>query len=729
MLVAPALSGCDAAFMAAYRPQNPKEELVMKKPIETARIGTGLDAIFAAGLSAESAGVSTTMDAPLAVPPAEAQPQLAPIAQAALPITIVGTNGNDILLGYTNDNVIFGLAGNDQLNGDYGNDTLYGGDGNDFLVGGHGDDVLDGGAGVDLLAGIDGIDTASYADAQSGVGVDLVNSSWGWGDAAGDVFIDIDIFQLSNYDDSFWGADGNDVVYGGLGNDSLYGNGGNDTLIGGAGNDVISGGMGADFIDGGDGVDTVAFGGADEGPLVVNLVDPTRNAGSAAGDVFVNIEKFQLASSNDIFVGSDGNDNVDGGRGDDIISGGAGDDILFGGRGFVGGRGNPIPGGNDVLHGGDGNDNLDGGDGDDYLDGGAGADILTGGDGFDTVSYADATAAVSIDLTKVSSAWTGDARGDVYSRIEQLLLSNFNDIFIGDANANVVKGGGGDDRISGGGGDDGLTGGDGNDLLQGGDGNDLMRGDGYASGPGNDRLFGNAGDDVLGGDGGSDTLDGGAGADALEGGDGYDTASYGDATSGVSINLTAASSSWAGDANGDSFTSIEAFDLTGFADVFRGDDADNTVISRAGDDQLFGGGGNDRLIAGTGNDILSGGLGVDVLNGEQGADIFKFFSVEESMGAVVNGVKQVDTVSDFTQGEDKIDLSAIDANGTLAGDQAFTFISDPASHTGDWTGLVWSVTDSRGTTTVFISTDGDADAEMQIYTPHAVQFNAGDFIL
>jgi len=116
------------------------------------------------------------------------------------------------------------------------------------------------------------------------------------------------------------------------------------------------------------------------------------------------------------------------------------------------------------------------------------------------------------------------------------------------------------------------------------------------------------------------------------------------------------------------------------------------------------------------------------------AEIFRLsFYADRFQGVgsddIVNGVKQVDTVSDFTQGEDKIDLSAIDANGTLAGDQAFTFISDPASHTGDWTGLVWSVTDSRGTTTIFVSTDADADAEMQIYPPHAVQFNAGDFIL
>jgi len=69
------------------------------------------------------------------------------------------------------------------------------------------------------------------------------------------------------------------------------------------------------------------------------------------------------------------------------------------------------------------------------------------------------------------------------------------------------------------------------------------------------------------------------------------------------------------------------------------------------------------------------------------AEIFRLsFYADRFQGVgsddIVNGVKQVDTVSDFTQGEDKIDLSAIDANGTLAGDQAFTFISDPASHTG-----------------------------------------------
>jgi hypothetical protein len=58
-----------------------------------------------------------------------------------------------------------------------------------------------------------------------------------------------------------------------------------------------------------------------------------------------------------------------------------------------------------------------------------------------------------------------------------------------------------------------------------------------------------------------------------------------------------------------------------------------------------------------------------------------------------------------------------------------TFLADPANHTGDWTGLVWSTVDGQGHTSVFVSTDADGDAEMQIYLPHPVTFTPGDFIL
>ena len=74
-------------------------------------------------------------------------------------------------------------------------------------------------------------------------------------------------------------------------------------------------------------------------------------------------------------------------------------------------------------------------------------------------------------------------------------------------------------------------------------------------------------------------------------------------------------------------------------------------------------------------------------------------------------------------------MSAIDANSTLAGNQAFTFLDNPAGHTGDWSGFVWSVTDGNGHTMIFASTDADADPEMQIYLPQAIQLHASDFIL
>jgi serralysin len=387
--------------------------------------------------------------------------------------------------------------------------------------------------------------------------------------------------------------------------------------------------------------------------------------------------------------------------------------------------------GADALIGSSGNDTLNGDAGDDVLVGAAGADALNGGDGIDTASYAEASAGVIIDLTRTFLDWTGDAQGDSFSSIERYFLTGFNDLFIGDGNANAVDGGDGNDRLIGLGGDDSLAGNTGNDLLEGGDGNDTLLGD-FADSelpPGNDILFGNAGDDNLVGNAGDDSLDGGAGADRLEGGAGFDYAWYGDATSGVGIDLMAASSTWTGDARGDTVIGIEAFDLSNFADAFAGNDADEKVLGRDGNDQLSGRGGNDTLVGDAGNDVLTGGLGADVLAGGQGADIFEFTSIGDSSGAFVNGVQQIDDITDFMQSEDKIDLSAIDANGTLAGDQAFTFLDNPAGHTGDWTGLVWSEADGNGHTLVMVSTDGDADAEMQIYLPQPIQLHPGDFIL
>ena len=85
-------------------------------------------------------------------------------AAAASARTVIGTAGNDRLVGTPRADVIRGLAGNDEL--------LAGG-GVDFLEGGPGRDVHDAGPGNDLVA-------ASYDAARDvvrcGSGVDVVNA-------------------------------------------------------------------------------------------------------------------------------------------------------------------------------------------------------------------------------------------------------------------------------------------------------------------------------------------------------------------------------------------------------------------------------------------------------------------------------------------------------------------------------------------------------------------------
>lgn len=85
-----------------------------------------------------------------------------------------------------------------------------------------------------------------------------------------------------------------------------------------------------------------------------------------------------------------------------------------------------------------------------------------------------------------------------------------------------------------------------------------------------------------------------------------------------------------------------------------------TITGSAGNDSLSGGGGGDVLIGNGGTDNLTGGLG---------ADRFRFLLPADSPVGVGR-----DSVIGFVAAEaDRIDLSAIDANTLLAGDQGFIF--------------------------------------------------------
>ncbi|MQX14632.1 protease [Sinorhizobium terangae] len=230
------------------------------------------------------------------------------------------------------------------------------------------------------------------------------------------------IIEILKGNDSISGGNLADLLYAYDGNDTINGNGGNDVLLGYAGNDTLIGGVGQDRLEGGAGFDTASYSTAAVG-VTASLIAPSINTNDAKGDTYIAIEN------------------------------------LLGSR-F-----------NDVLFGSSAANTLNGGDGNDALIGGAGGDQLIGGNGTDAASYANAAAGVIAKLSSPSSN-TGDAKGDSYSLVENLIGSNFADQLFGTAGANGMTGGGGNDIIAAGSGNDWLYGGGGADSLYGGLGAD-----------------------------------------------------------------------------------------------------------------------------------------------------------------------------------------------------------------------------------------------------------------
>ena len=230
-------------------------------------------------------------------------------------------------------------------------------------------------------------------------------------------------------------------------------------------------------------------------------------------------------------------------------------------------------------------------EGDDRFFGSAGADTYIGGDGIDTADYRYAGSGVKLSLEKGGSK--GDAAGDTYFEIENVIGSKFADSLSGNGFDNVLNGRGGDDFLYGANGDDSLLGGEGNDRLYGEGDDDSLRG-----GDGDDLLSGGSGDDVLEGDAGADVIDGGSDVDG-------DTLSYYNSNAGVSINLETGSAS-GGHATGDTFRSVE--NVTG--SYFYGDH----LVGDAGNNVLDGLRGNDVFVASAGYDTIIGGVGMDTID-------------------------------------------------------------------------------------------------------------------
>lgn len=221
----------------------------------------------------------------------------------------------------------------------------------------------------------------------------------------------------------------------------------------------------------------------------------------------------------------------------------------------------------------------------------------------------------------------------------------------GDVAGGPINGTPNADNLMGTAGDDVINGLDGNDTLSGGGTNETDGGnDTLNGGEGNDRLFGQGGTDILNGEGGNDQLWGQEGADALDGGTGTDGAYYINATAGVALNV--ATGGTGGHAAGDTYTSIERFFGSQFADMLTGAGDNDFLYGLGGDDLINGGGGNDLLIGGLGLDTINGGAGNDRILGSQGVD-------------TLNGDGDVDNISGGA-GNDMINGG--DGNDTLSGD-------------------------------------------------------------
>jgi len=263
-----------------------------------------------------------------------------------------------------------------------------------------------------------------------------------------------------------------------------------------------------------------------------------------------------------------------------------------------------------------------------------------------------------------------------------------NDLLVGSAAGNVLLGDADNDTLLGGAGDDNLQGGAGLDEIDGGEGNDIVRG--------------------------------GPGADIMDGGLGHDLLDYGLST-GVNASLETGEG-FSADAAGDAFTGFE--DIAGGSgkDTLTGDGFANRLYGRSFDDLLVGGGGNDRLLGQDGNDTLDGGLGADVLIGGSSADRFRFSATTHSPSVA----GQRDRIVDFVRVEgDRIDLSLIDANLTLAGNEAFAFVAGAFTAAGQVRAIV-----SGGVFVVQGNTDANlATIELSILVTAANALNGTDFIL
>jgi Ca2+-binding RTX toxin-like protein len=483
-----------------------------------------------------------------------------------------------------------------------------------------------------------------------------------------------------------------------------------------------------------------------------------------------------LLGGNDLLDGGNGHDSIVGGAGDDDIDGFSGNDRLDGGLGndtIRGAGGHDVlkgDAGDDELVGGFDRDVIRAGAGDDlirYAQGTelAAGELVDGGAGFDTVlmlggvyDFTDAdlmnvealrfassataklTRPMLLDIERITldgapgdtptlaldgtGNWVLDAFDLVAATGTQLKVQLLTpgarlfgresgsgrpeDFVTGSSGQDTVILGGGDDTALGEAGNDILDGGEGDDSLRGGAGNDIIDG-----GDGADALVGDAGNDMLRGKAGNDSMLGGEGADTLDGGSDGDEMRGGTGDDVYLVDSTSGDEALEDDSPSGGYDTVVTtvdYQIGAGIEALTGNAVNISLHGNAAGNLVTGGAGSQTLNGHGGNDTLVGGLGTDHLTGGAGADDFVFRAANESVSSL-NGR---DRIHDFSRVEgDIIDLSQIDANTGLAGNQAFASFGmlgvGPAPAAG---ALRWTV--QNGSTIVYGYTNDVAGADFAI---------------